>query len=149
MLSTPYGFLDGKSSTVIWALIYGYIPYFILPLYAALDRIDRHYLEAARDLGASPFRAFVHVTLPLSKAGVLGGMVLIAPADVRRLLHARHRLRAPRHSMIGQPDRPLLPRRPAATIGAAITIVLSAFLVVVMGYYMWTISPRDPRPAGG
>ena len=41
---------------MILALIYGYIPYFILPLYASLDRIDRSHLEAARDLGASPFR---------------------------------------------------------------------------------------------
>ena len=41
---------------MILALIYGYIPYFILPLYASLDRIDRSHLEAARDLGASPFQ---------------------------------------------------------------------------------------------
>jgi len=78
IIDQPYGFLDGKSSTVIFALAYGYIPYFILPLYASLDRIDKSQIEAARDLGASPFRAFLHVTLPLSKTGILGGAVLIA-----------------------------------------------------------------------
>ena len=63
---------------MILALVYGYIPYLILPLYASLDRIDKSHLEAARDLGASPFRTFLHVTLPLSKTGILGGCVLIA-----------------------------------------------------------------------
>src|ERR1700704_4128174 len=77
LLSQPNNYLGGQSFTVIFALIYGYIPYFILPLYASLDRIDRSHLEAARDLGASPFRAFWHVTLPLSKTGLLGGAVLI------------------------------------------------------------------------
>ncbi len=139
VLSTPYGFLDGKSSTVIWALIYGYIPYFILPLYAALDRIDRHYLEAARDLGASPFRAFVHVTLPLSKAGVLGGMVLIALPMFGDYYTPNIVSGAPTTSMIGNQIDLYFHGGPQPTIGAAITILLSAFLVVLMGYYMWTI----------
>ena len=52
---------------MILALVYGYIPFFILPLFASLDRIDQSHLEAARDLGASRFRTFLHVTLPLSK----------------------------------------------------------------------------------
>src|SRR4029078_7915919 len=78
LLSQHNNYVGGESFTVIWALIYGYIPYFILPLYASLDRIDRSYLEAARDLGASPFRTFLHVTLPLSKTGLLGGAGLIA-----------------------------------------------------------------------
>ena len=65
VLSEPRDWLGGQASTVVLALVYGYIPYLILPLYAALDRIDRSQLEAARDLGASPFRTFLHVTLPL------------------------------------------------------------------------------------
>ena len=60
------------------ALVYGYIPFLILPLFAALDRIDQRQIEAARDLGASPRQAFLRVTLPLSKAGILAGAVLIA-----------------------------------------------------------------------
>ena len=50
-------------------LVYGYIPFFILPLYAALDRIDGRLLEASRDLGVEPVRTFFHVTLPLSRTG--------------------------------------------------------------------------------
>jgi ABC-type spermidine/putrescine transport system permease subunit I len=139
VISTPYGFLDGQSSTVIWALIYGYIPYFILPLYASLDRIDRAYLEAARDLGASPFRAFWHVTLPLSKTGLLGGAVLIVLPMFGDYYTPNIVSGAPTTSMIGNQIDLYFHGGPQPTIGAAITIILSAFLVVLMGYYMWTI----------
>ena len=54
ILSQPYGWLDGQASSVVFALIYGYVPYLILPLYAVLDRIDRSVLEAGRDLGGEP-----------------------------------------------------------------------------------------------
>ena len=59
-------------------LVYGYIPFFILPLYAALDRIDGRYLEAARDLGASAKATFLRVTLPLSVPGILAASVITA-----------------------------------------------------------------------
>ena len=70
--------LGGQPIAVILGLVYGYVPYLILPLYASLDRIDQRLIEAARDLGASPAQAFRRVVLPLSKAGTLGGIVLIA-----------------------------------------------------------------------
>ena len=61
----PPDWLNGNPFSVIAALTYGYIPYFILPVYAGLDRIDGSLLEAARDLGASAWRTFLRVTLPL------------------------------------------------------------------------------------
>ncbi len=114
VLSHPYGWLDGQASSVILALIYGYVPYLILPLYATLDRIERSVLEAGRDLGASPLHTFLHVTLPLSKHGIMAASVLIAlpmfgdyyTNDVISGLAA--------HDDDRQPDQPLLPGRPAA-----------------------------------
>ena len=114
VINDPTNYLSGQSFTVILALIYGYIPYFILPLYASLDRIDRSHLEAARDLGASPFRTFLHVTLPLSKTGLLGGAVLITLPMFGDYYTPNIVSGAPHHVDDRQPDRPLLPRRPAA-----------------------------------
>jgi spermidine/putrescine transport system permease protein len=76
--SSPVGWLQGKPSTVILGLVYGYIPYMILPLYGFLDRIDQNLLEAGRDLGAGPVKTFVRVTLPLSRQAILAGMVIVA-----------------------------------------------------------------------
>jgi ABC-type spermidine/putrescine transport system permease subunit I len=139
VINDPSNYLSGQSFTVILALIYGYIPYFVLPLYASLDRIDRSHLEAARDLGASPFRTFLHVTLPLSKAGLLGGAVLITLPMFGDYYTPNIVSGAPTTSMIGNQIDLYFHGGPQPTIGAALTIILSAFLVVLMGYYMWTI----------
>lgn len=58
-------------------LVYAYLPFFILPLYANLVKFDLRLLEAAYDLGARPWRAFLTVTLPLSMPGVIAGAMLV------------------------------------------------------------------------
>jgi putrescine transport system permease protein len=140
VIDQPYGFLDGKASTVILALVYGYIPYLILPLYASLDRIDKSQLEAARDLGASPFRAFLHVTLPLSKTGILGGSVLIALPMFGDYYTPNLVSGAPTTSMLGNQIDLYFHSTSQPTIGAALTILMSLFLVVLMGYYLVTVA---------
>ena len=73
-----FDWLSGLPVTVVFGLIYGWIPYFIIPLYAALARFDTRYLEASRDLGAGGLQTFLHVTLPMSKQGILAGTVVVA-----------------------------------------------------------------------
>jgi spermidine/putrescine transport system permease protein len=148
LLGQPRDWLGGHSSTVVLALVYGYIPYFILPLFAALDRIDRSHLEAARDLGASPWSAFRHVTLPLSKTGILGGAVLITLPMFGDYYTPNIVSQSPRTSMIGNQIDLYFHGGPQPTIGAAITILLAVFLTVLMAYYMWTIhrATREAPP---
>jgi len=76
VMDTPYSWLSGKSVTVIFGLVYGYVPLMVLPLYAALDRIPQSNLEASRDLGASPTSTFFRVTLPASGQAILAGVIL-------------------------------------------------------------------------
>ena len=58
-------------------LVYTYLPFFILPLYTNLLKLDQRLLDAAYDLGARPWRAFLNVTLPLSMPGVIAGAMLV------------------------------------------------------------------------
>lgn len=58
-------------------LVYSYLPFFILPLYTNLIKLDQRLLDAAYDLGARPWQAFLKVTLPLSKPGVIAGAMLV------------------------------------------------------------------------
>ncbi len=63
--------------SVYIGLLYGYLPFFVLPLYATLIKLDRDVLEAAYDLGCPPWRAFLKITLPLSWSGVIAGALLV------------------------------------------------------------------------
>jgi spermidine/putrescine transport system permease protein len=64
-------------TAVMLGQVYGELPFMILPLYAAIERLDARLLEAASDLGAGPVARFLRVTLPLTKAGVVAGIVLV------------------------------------------------------------------------
>ncbi len=69
MMNTPFSLMVG--------MVYSYLPFMILPLYANLSKLDLRYLEAAADLGTSPFKAFWLITVPLSKAGIIAGSMLV------------------------------------------------------------------------
>ena len=62
---------------VYLGIVYSYLPFMVLPLYAALSRMDQTLLEAAADLGCRPWRAFLSVTLPLSFPGIVAGCMLV------------------------------------------------------------------------
>ena len=61
----------------ILGMVYDFLPFMILPIYTTIIKIDNSYLEAARDLGATGARAFIKVTLPLSKAGIASGISMV------------------------------------------------------------------------
>jgi len=63
--------------SMLVGMTYVYLPFMVLPLYANLVKMDFRLLEAAHDLGASPFKAFWLVTVPLSKAGIIAGFMLV------------------------------------------------------------------------
>jgi len=143
LLNQDGGWLNGQSSSVVIALVYGYIPYLILPLYAALDRIDQRHIEAARDLGASPFAAFRRVTLPLSVPGILAGTVLIAlpmfgDYYTQDLISA-----SPRTNMIGNQIDEFARQGSQKTVGAVLTMLLALVLLVMMFYYLRTTRRAD------
>jgi len=71
-VNTMYNF-----GAVLLGMVYNYLPYMVLPLYAALEKLDTNLLEAAADLGASPLVAFMKVTLPLSSRGVVAGCIMV------------------------------------------------------------------------
>jgi putrescine transport system permease protein len=65
------------TGAVVVGIVYSYLPFMLLPLYAALERQDPSLREAAADLGASPAQVFLRVTLPLSREGVVAGALLV------------------------------------------------------------------------
>jgi putrescine transport system permease protein len=147
LLSSRGGWLDGQPSTVIVALVYGYIPFLILPLFAALDRIDQRHIEAARDLGASALGAFLRVTLPLSVPGILAGSVLVALPMFGDYYTPDLVCAAPKCSMIGNQIDQFTRQGSEKVSGAVLTVLLSLVLLVLMFYYLRTTRRAGEVPA--
>ena len=122
-------------------IVYTYLPFMILPLYANLVKLDEAYLEAAADLGAGPVTTFLTVTLPLSLPGIVAGCMLVfIPAIGEYVIPAL--LGGPDTLMIG---RVLWDEFFAAndwTMAAAVAIVM---LVVVVAPIMWLQAWIDRR----
>lgn len=146
-IAHPPDWLDGNPWSVILALTYGYIPYFILPVYAGLDRIDRSLIEAARDLGATPVRTFLHVVLPLSKPSLLaGGALVVLPMFgdyyTNDLISA-----SPRTNMLGNQINLFLQGGPQQNLGASMVLVMMTVLAVAMLYYVYATAREQRRLA--
>jgi spermidine/putrescine transport system permease protein len=143
-ITHPPDWLNGNAYSVIVALVYGYIPYFILPVFAGIDRIDRSQIEAARDLGATPFQAFLHVTLPLSRPSILAGSALVVlpmfgDYYTNDLISA-----SPHTNMLGNEINLFVQGGPQKNLGASLVLVLMAILAVGMAYYVYQTA-RDAR----
>ena len=128
--------LDGKPITVILGLVYGYIPYLIVVLYAGLDRIDERHLEAARDLGLNRTQTFVHVTLPLSRPTLLaGGIVTVLPMlgdyYTNQLLSG-----SPHTTMIGNVIEGELGNPLLVGQGGALSVLMLIVLLIPLVYYV-------------
>jgi spermidine/putrescine transport system permease protein len=72
----PFEFI-GSTFAVIFGLFYVFLPFMVLPLYATIERLDKNYLEASLDLGATQFQTFRRVTLPLTMPGIVTGIILV------------------------------------------------------------------------
>ena len=128
--------LGGNWYVVVLGLVYGYLPFFIVPLYAYLDRIDQRLLEASRDLGANSFRTFFRVTLPLSRIGLITSIVITALPMFGDYYTNFLVSGSPSTQMIGNSIEQAVAQGFSRPQGASLVLLLSALLLIFMGYYL-------------
>jgi ABC-type spermidine/putrescine transport system permease subunit I len=128
--------LGGRSATVILGLVYGYIPYLILVLYAGLDRIDPALIEAGRDLGLGRFRTFVNITLPLSRQPILTALLITVLPMLGDYYTNQLMSGAASTSMIGNLIQGQLGTPGLAGQGAVLSLLLLLVLLIPMIYYV-------------
>lgn len=126
-LNTPYAVVGG--------LVYGYLAFMILPVYAALDRMDSSLIEAGKDLYASRWETFRHVTWPATFQGVLAGSVLVFLPTVGDFVSAQL-LGGPETYMVGNLIQQQFFDANNVPFGAALTTVMMAFLLIFMVFYL-------------
>lgn len=126
-LNTPYAVIGG--------LVYGYMAFMVLPIYASLDRMDPALIEAGKDLYGSPFQTFRHVTWPATFQGVLAGCVLVFLPAVGDFVSA-DLLGGPETYMVGNLIQQQFYSANNWPFGSALTIVLMTFLMCWMYFYL-------------
>ena len=145
--SDSRNWLDGDWYTVVIGLVYGYVPFFILPLYATLERLDGRLIEAGRDLGASSFQTFKRVTLPLSVPGLMAASVItLLPMFGDYYTNTYLTSGSPRTEMVGNQIEYYLRTAGQPQTGASLVLILMALLLVLMVYYLVT-TIRQQRAA--
>ncbi|MDP9799498.1 spermidine/putrescine transport system permease protein [Catenuloplanes nepalensis] len=128
------GRLLATPAAVIMGLVYNFLPFMVLPLYANLERLDRRVLEAASDLYAGPVSTFLRVTLPLSMPGVVAGTLLTFIPATGDYINAEL-LGTPRQYMIGNViDSAFLVRLDYPQAAALSFILMAAVLAIVVAY---------------
>jgi ABC-type spermidine/putrescine transport system permease subunit I len=132
----PVNWLGGLPATVILGLVYGYIPYLILVLYAGLDRIDPAMIEAGRDLGLGRARTFIRVTLPLSRQAILTGMLITVLPMLGDFFTNQLLSGTTGTTMIGNVIDGQLQTPAFQAEGAVLSLMLLLVLTVPMVYYV-------------
>lgn len=117
---------------VVLGMVYNFLPFMVLPIYAVLRKIDPTLIEAAEDLGATPFRTFIKVIFPMSVSGVLSGITMVFMPAVTTFIISRL-LGGGQYTLIGN----LIEQQFLTTndwgFGSALSLLLMIMLLVSMG----------------
>lgn len=131
--------------SMLVGMTYVYLPFMILPLYANLVKMDFRLLEAAYDLGASPLRAFWLVTVPLSKAGIVAGFMLVFIPSVGEFV-IPSLLGGPENIMIGRVVWDEMFTSNNWPRACALAVIMIGLIVVPLAvYYHYTGEPAEAR----
>ena len=117
---------------VVLGMVYNYLPYMILPLYATIVKIDGRLIEAAEDLGCTPTEVFTKVTLPLSMPGILSGITMVFVPAVSTF-YISQKLGGTDTVLIGDVIERLFKQGNNANLGAALSLVLMLLVFVCTG----------------
>jgi len=132
----------GSPLAVISGLTYNFLPFMILPLYVALEKVDPHLIEAATDLYASKRQAFLRVTLPLSMPGVFAGSLLVFIPAVGDFINA-DLLGSRDTTMIGNVIQRLFLASNDYPEAAALGFVLMAAVLILVAIYARVVGARE------
>ena len=117
---------------VIMGMVYNYLPYMILPLYAIIVKLDHRLIEAAEDLGCTPVQTFVKVVLPMTKPGIVSGITMVFVPAVSTF-YISQKLGNPDSMLIGDVIERMFKQGNNGNLGAALSLLLMVLVFVCTG----------------
>lgn len=140
VIERPLELLYTREAAVL-GLVYALLPFMILPLYASIEKLDRRLVQAAQDLGASPARAFLKVTLPLTMPGVIAGSILVFVPSLA-LFYITDLMGGARAVLIGNLVQRQFTQARDWPFGAAASVILTAVSLLLISLYVRYFAPR-------
>ena len=136
IIEQPLSFILYNQNAVVLTLSHAWVPFAILPIYVALERIDRSYLEAAEDLGDGPVRRFVRITLPLAMPGVIAATLIVFIPTIGDYVTPRL-VGGPNGLMIANMIELQFKKANNAPLGAALAISAMFIVTIISVAFLW------------
>jgi ABC-type spermidine/putrescine transport system permease subunit I len=143
LFTVSVDWLTGQPVVVILGLVYGYVPYMILPLYAGLDRLSQPMLEASRDLGADRFSSFWRVTLPLCRPTIIAAVLLTCLPMLGDYFTSDMLSASPKTAMVGNLINDSVQAPGLTGQAGAFVMLVFLFALLPMLYYIRATSRGD------
>lgn len=121
----------GTPVAVVLGLIYNYLPFMVLPIFTALEKMDKQVFEAARDLGANGFQVFRRVTLPLSISGIFSGIIMVFIPCLSTFVISE-KMGAGKVYLIGNVINDMFNLNYNFNAGAAVSLVMMVIMIITL-----------------
>jgi spermidine/putrescine transport system permease protein len=119
----------GTAGAVILGMVYDFFPYMVLPLYTVISKIDNRLLEAASDLGCTPWQTLFRVVLPLSRSGIVSGITMVFVPSISTF-YISQKLGGGTFELIGDTIERQFQSPSTYHVGAAISLVMMILILI-------------------
>ena len=123
--------LLNTSGAVIFAMVYNYLPYMILPIYTVISKMDQNLLTAAADLGCNRFQTLTKVVLPLSFSGIMSGVTMVFVPSISTF-YISDAMGGRTFSLIGDTIERQFKEADNYNVGSALSLILMIFIIISM-----------------
>lgn len=121
----------GTKGAVIFGMVYDFLPYMILPIYTVMSKLDRSLLEAAHDLGCTNLQVMTHVTLPLTKSGIISGITMVFVPSISTF-YISQKLGGGTFELLGDTIERQFSNPDTYNVGAAISLIMMVLILISM-----------------
>jgi len=119
----------GTNFGVILGMIYDFLPYMVLPIFTAMTKLDRRYIEASQDLGCSGLQTMTRVIMPLTVSGVISGITMVFVPSISTF-YISQKLGAGKIDLVGDTIERLFQNPSTYNVGAAMSLVMMVLIII-------------------
>lgn len=122
----------GTPGAVIFGMVYNFLPYMVLPIYSIMSKLDKRYIEAASDLGCTPFKTVTSVIIPLTLPGIISGITMVFVPSISTF-YISQKLGGGTFDLIGDTIERQFMLTLNYNVGAAISLVMMILILISVG----------------